>query len=123
MKSMEEDLNEAYQKQHELQKQFEEERKRILGKMSQMSKENSVLKAENEMLERKRKDSLDQEYANIRTRRESTGSKLDHLNQTIEKMPQLTKNSSWLQAQNSTLTQELAVAKGDIANKNREVEL
>ena len=29
MKSMEEDLNEAYQKQHELQKQFEEERKRI----------------------------------------------------------------------------------------------
>jgi len=119
MKSMKDDLNEAREKTHEDQKKFEEERRRFEGEISQLRKENAVLKAENEVLERQRKEALDQQYADVSAHRESAGSKL---NQTIEQVLQLTENCTSLQIQNSKLTQELAVCKGDILNKNRDVE-
>jgi len=119
MKTMKDDLNEAREKTHEDQKKFEEERRRFEGEISQLRKENAVLKAENEVLERQRKEALDQQYADVSAHRESAGSKL---NQTIEQVLQLTENCTSLQIQNSKLTQELAVCKGDILNKNRDVE-
>jgi len=119
MKSMKDDLNEAREKTQTDHKKFEEERRRFEGEISQLRKENAVLKAENEVLERQRKEALDQQYADVSAHRESAGSKL---NQTIEQVLQLTENCTSLQIQNSKLTQELAVCKGDILNKNRDVE-
>merc|ERR1719491_2444544 len=62
---------------------------------------------------------MNQQFADASAARESAGSKL---NQTIEQVLQLTESCTGLQIQNSKLTQELAVAKGDILNKNRDVE-
>jgi chromosome segregation ATPase len=119
IKSMKDERNESLEKHQQDMIRFEEERRRFEGEISILRKENAVLKAENEVLERQRKEAMEQQFAASNAQRESAGSKL---NQTIEQVLQLTGSCTALQIQNSKLTQELAVAKGDILNKNRDIE-